>query len=701
MSTKNTLPAIAALFLLGFCACAPGQLSLTDGTTGDVGGGTEMPGPGGTTDTDGTTSLPPPMPYEAPAPQVSLRKVKQLVCGGATTSAEETAYLQNANVLPDLVAEWMKTDDYREILHQFFSDQFQQSQALAGDFKSLNDGSPVNEAENSARNSFARTTMALIDEGRPFSETMTTRRFMMTSALMSYYARADTGRNSDGKGKSKRTMRWRVRDPNFGPSLQKAAGPVSLSDAANPDGPHWLQFYAENVDTLFDKASPLCRIDPIIFTPVRTVDGESRWPWRVYDIVRGADTQIWAPSPANKREVLCNGARPKPSIFTAEDGNDWRMVEVRNPRAGEKLTEFFDMPRIRNSNVLLIEGERLGFFTTPAFLSQWGNNASNSARAAANQTLIVALGEQIDGSDLLPLTTPSAVDPNHTADPACFSCHQTLDPLRQYFRQSYSLWYSPQDNPNQANIPAAFSFRGVTASGSGAAALGQILAQHPNLARAWVVKLCSWANSLPCRSDDPEVLRIADVFQRSNLNFQTMAKELFSSPIITYAAPTLTVSKLGQVTSIARQAQFCGTLEKRLNTTNLCNLRTAVQDGKNSISSRAAALPRDGYTRGSNAASYVTEPDPFYLGNIEGICALVAPLAIDGTLKWAASKDTNVAQRLAVEVMGVNEAQAAEPVAMLQKHIDAAVAAKFSRSEAVRSAFIAACSSSSSASIGQ
>ena len=87
---------------------------------------------------------------------------------------------------------------------------------------------------------------------------------------------------------------------------------------------------------------------------------------------------------------------------------------------------------------------RAGFFTTPAFFANWQTNGSNQHRVTMNQTLIVALGKSFDGNGSTVPISENGLDEEHASDPACYACHRTLDPMRQFFRQSFTIQYGQQ-----------------------------------------------------------------------------------------------------------------------------------------------------------------------------------------------------------------------------------------------------------------
>jgi hypothetical protein len=156
-------------------------------------------------------------------------------------------------------------------------------------------------------------------------------------------------------------------------------------------------------------------------------------------------------------------------------------------------------------------------------------------RVTMNQTLIVALGAQVDGSDgtITPGTPPPGLDIVHVAQPACSFCHQTLDPLRSIFAANYSWNYHNQLDSTFGAQKGMFSFHGLIEPVATMNDMSSALANHPLFAEAWVQKLCYYANSAPCLSTDPEFQRVVGVFKTSGFSWNTLVAELFSSPLVT------------------------------------------------------------------------------------------------------------------------------------------------------------------------
>src|SRR5262249_10848660 len=104
--------------------------------------------------------------------------------------------------------------------------------------------------------SFARTVLDLMAEGRPFTETMTTRRFMMTPALMELYAFLDAYQDN-GKGD---TPDDDVKAQGLTLSIGTAMGPISLADTLNPSSANYMHWYHPQI-------ASHCTHDPMVYAP--------------------------------------------------------------------------------------------------------------------------------------------------------------------------------------------------------------------------------------------------------------------------------------------------------------------------------------------------------------------------------------------------------------------------------------------------
>ncbi len=133
--------------------------------------------------------------------------------------------------------------------------------------------------------------------------------------------------------------------------------------------------------------------------------------------------------------VNCKGGgsyRFDDTLLTEADFNDWRFVDLEAAGSPGQSPAFYDLPALRSATKLSLVQPRAGFFTSPAFLANWETNEDNQFRVTTSQTLIVALGEIFSPADP---TKPVRLDglPTEHAAPTttCYGCHQFLDPMRQ------------------------------------------------------------------------------------------------------------------------------------------------------------------------------------------------------------------------------------------------------------------------------
>jgi hypothetical protein len=370
------------------------------------------------------------------------------------------------------------------------------------------------------------------------------------------------------------------------------------------------------------------------------------------------------------------------------------MVTINPATASAPQTKFTNLPAFRaGQNTLNLYTTHAGYLTTPSFLAQWPTNVSNSSRATINQAMIVGLGGAIGEDRITPLAKQPSVDAVHSADAACFNCHQDLDPMRQFYRQSFSLFNGPQKDPNQMNMPAKFAYGGVVADGAGVGDLAKIIAGHPLFALAWAQKVCTWATSSPCLESDPELKRIANAFAANNFQFPALVKDIMLSPLVTYRQATQTTATLGQMSALVRRNQLCDLLEQTTGLGDVCG-RDQVQNSSNyDVPSLAQSIPGDQYGRGANNPLYVVQPDAIIRSSLENLCTLVADqMAREGVSVPMAQADPNVAiPALVHDLMGIGPAEDSGPIAILQQHYADVLAAKQPESVAWQSTFTLAC----------
>jgi hypothetical protein len=708
-----TRPALGLLlvFPLSACTLVMGEVG-EDQDPSERGGGADdsapaSPSPRSQGDSQGPGTEPPialppasqRAPYEPLPARVYATKVKDLLTGLPLTDDELRAVSTDAKSLRGLIDRWMLLPQFRAKALDFFKNAFQQTQLDPTDLEeqlriSGLPGAERSKVLRSVEESFARTALALIEEGLPFTETVTTTRFMLNVPLMVALSYMDATPKDD-LGRPKTAGYWILQKypkeqpftytqtANVHPDTGEAA-PIPIEQTLDPTSPHFMVFwYPPPVLKPTDRPCT----DPAVTTGTNSISYVFR--------------ALFGSRPG------CNLARAS-SAFSAEDWDNWRMVKIRPPRQGEERTIFWELPRLRDpaTRELVLATPRVGFMTTPAFFANWPTNPSNGYRVTVNQALIVALGRSFDDRATTVQVNETSVDSQHVEPgTVCFACHQTLDPMRDFFKQSYSITYFQQlDLANPKNpIPEAGTFTVDGSSpvrGRGVEALAKAMAQHPGFAPAWVQKLCHFANATACAEDDPELKRVAAVFASERFNFKVLVRELLSSPLVTFTEETKTAQEEGVVMSIARRDVFCDRLSNRLGIKDICHQQGESALPRIAVRSRNLALgvPGPGYSRADEAPLLPHDPSLFFASGTEKLCMEIAGQIIDGgatTTKWTAmQKDAAIADFVSL-VMGtpISDPRAPGLTEILQRHFAAAVQAKEKPADALRSTFVVACAS--------
>ena len=619
-----------------------------------------------------STELPP--TFEAVGPENYVSKVKSVLTGLPPTDAEVQSVRNDEAALGGLVDEWMKTPQFQARMLRFFSNAFQQGQLNRASLIEMAPDAPISDRMlGNIQASFPLTAWQLtMVEGRPFTEVVTTDRFMMTAPLATLYAFMDNRHTSD---LNRGTDYITTANPNFKFTLSNKSGPIPLEKTLDPLDPLFMNWYLPTV------IPPACA-DPLVYT---------RDTPRLYQFLFGA---------VNASTGVCLQSFATPSQFADAEYDAWRMVTIRQPKQGENATLFYDLRTMRTGTELALRVPRVGFFTTPAFFGNWATNTSNQARVTINQTLIVALGRSFDDSNnTQPLALPPT-DKAHSSDPACYGCHKTLDPMRQVFRQAYTLTYHEQKDPAQTSMPGVFAFDGITKNVSSPKELAAAMASHPRFAIAWTQKLCYWANSAPCNESDPEFQRVAAVFASSGHNWKTLVREVLTSPLTTGTRNTQTFADQGVTISVARRDQLCTAMATRLGVPNLCVLGRSP--------SLTQLVPSDSYSRGGTAPILATDPSLFYRAATEQLCRTFADYVVDSTVTGKPSRYQSKMPDAAVSdmvqtVMGIVPSDKRYPslLQILTEHYaKASKTAGITAADALKSTFTLACMSPTSISMG-
>jgi hypothetical protein len=603
-------------------------------------------------------------------------KVKDLLVGRPLDGAERAAVLARPDGLRALVDAWMNTPQFERKLLEFFKQSLQQVgwaevdlTAQLGYFNGYNRHKTA--LTEQLKSSMARTAMAFVKERRPFTEVITTRRFLMTLPMMVLYASMDNLPKDDKGGYSS----WLLQRH---PSLQTEIVPGPATSArsvrqvvtAGPGFTFPVTAAANCTPRKVTGTSALYELRNYVFG----------WPGGCPELQRG--------------------------VFTEEEVNAWRWVTIRPPRLGEERTLFWEIDKLADpaTTELVLDTPRVGFMTTPAFFANWTTNDSNQFRVNANQTLIVALGRSFNPEDVVVPLADTIVDKEHAGPGSpCYGCHVALDPMRDFFRLNFTLFASVRGEKERAGLPAraGFSFDGsAPRSGTTLDELGEALARHPRFPIAWVQKLCVFANAETCLAEDPEVLRIAKSFESSRFDFWAMALELFSSPLVTFARPTLTAERLGGSLGIARRELLCERLANRAGFAPGC----AGTPQLFKIPTLAAGVPGLGFARGAEQAVVPHDPTMFATTAAERLCEEVASTVVAPPGgKADAAVEAATLDRLVTDLLGVwrgDERWAPLREVLVADFKTATTELGLGRLDALKGTFVAACASAPMIAVG-
>jgi hypothetical protein len=632
-----------------------------------------------------------------------VAKVKNLLVGLPPTDDEINAVQADGTALQGLITGWQKLPEYQRKMERFFELSFQQTQISMTDLADqsypkqlVTNGLTSPLLLQNIEQSFARTMLQLVAQDEPFTDSVTSPKLMMTTALKELYAFLDQYEvNDDGKV----TDGFHTDHPKVAVVAEAAQGPIPIADTLDPTSPNYMHWY--DPDLLLPGKVPACQTDPIDF-PASS--------FAIHRLLYGS-LDGWK-GPGGIACPPIGGSAMAPQLTTA-DFTDWTLVTLRPPKAKEATSTFYDLPTLRTATELVVSLPRLGFFTTPAFFANWQTNTSNQMRVTLNQTLVVALGSQVDGTDatITAGNPPPGLDTVHAASGPCKACHQTLDPLRSIFSATYSWNYHSQADATWSAQPGVFSFQGVQKPVASMSDFGGVLAEHPLFAKAWVQKLCYYANSAPCAGSDPEFQRVVKGFQAAKFAWNGLVSDLFSSPLVTNATHTATYDVNGEVVAVSRRDHLCAALDNRLGFADVCGLHAVTgAQARAIVPSIAAGLPSDGYGRGSVAPVLPNQPTLFYRAGLENICAAVAAQTIDvaaakqlaNVKQWSSkSSDAAIADFVAI-VMGLapSDPRTKPATDLLTAHFTKATAGGATASNALKSTFVVACLAPSSVSIG-
>ncbi|MFZ5890937.1 MAG: hypothetical protein ACOY0T_07795 [Myxococcota bacterium] len=713
-----------------------GRDNAGSGSTGMPGGGAgNTSNASGGLDTGGQPNPTP--PFEATTAATAVRKVKNLMVGLAPTSDEIASVTSSgAAGLSQLISKWMSDPSFqpffRDKMVAFFRNAFQQTgfvptedfkhQLLENggfDFGPFGTGAVGDDVfyrlVQNLEDSFALTAWQLVVENRPFSEVLTTRRFMMTTALKSLYVQIEMPNDQPfaSFGSSKpQTVAWKI---------DMSGTDIPLSETLNPNSPNYMVFDDEapsvasgfrggaSFNTCQGTAGLVNSYSGYANLFQRLIGFTQRYPF-------AASPQCWE-----------HASKP---YFEVSDTTDWGWVDISTKTSADTYPQPYDLPTLRTLKELKLALPRVGFFSTPAYLAIWNTNDSNQHRVTANQTLLVALGQSFTGDAVIVPVSTSGLDANHSVDGTeCYGCHKSLDPMRSFWGSQLDFndrndfpqrgnFMGGAANPRPSKTGGIFAFGDVNVDKSGGTLhdLGALLltvhdtsdASQPitRFAMSMTQKLCSFANSAPCLESDTEFRRVALSFEKSNFNFPVLIKELFSSALVTGASTTATFEKNGMTVSISRRDQFCQALSNRLGRPDICSQLVPLPSSaqKNTLNI-ANNIPADAFGRGSENLVTPSDPTLFFRAASEMLCEDIAVQVVDAPSNtvYSSSDLTNGIADMVQRIMGYppSDPRYNDAVRILTEHYNAAKSASGgTATKAMQSTFAAACQSPTSLSFG-
>ncbi|HEY5449437.1 MAG TPA: hypothetical protein VIQ54_11835 [Polyangia bacterium] len=727
-----------AVLLAGLVAGACNGKISPNAMPGGSGGG--IGGIGGNNVKPGDVTVPP-TPISQDMAYVAVRKVKNLLIGMPPTDGD-VALVTNSGAagLQMLVSTWQTSETtkllFRDKMVGFFRNAFQQTGFTpTEDFKIQllqNGGFDFGPFGTSAvgddafprlvqnlQDSFALTAWQLVQEGHPFTEVLTTNRFVMTTALKSLYIQVEMPADAPFNNGSAKPA-WTVDYSGNAIPLESALQNMVFSDEAPAAGR----------SSVGGGSFPTCAGGTGSATG--TFNGTSLLFQRLLGFT--------ARYPFTGNGVMCYEHASKP-YFTTNDLTDWNWVTINHVPTPTDRTAVpikpYDLPMLRATTTLDLSIPRVGFYTTPAFLALWNTNDSNQHRVTANQTLLGALGQSFTSDSVIVPLSQDGLDATHAvAGSECVGCHKSLDPMRQFWGNQLDFndrndfpagnrFTGAAANPRPAIIGGGFAFGDVNDKGADLPAIGTLIARVTDggglhrFAITMAQDLCFWANSAPCSETDAEFRRVVGAFENSApmpYNFAVLIKEFFASPLVTGVVATGTYPAAGSVPiSISRRDHFCAALSNRLGKPDLCAQTVPRPSSTQAATATIAqSVATDAFSRGSQIPVTPADPTLFYRSASELLCSNIAAQVVDptsGTGVYSMSDVPGAITNMVETLMGYPAGHPAHAEAMqiLQEHYDMARTTTSgtggrpgmtSATSALRSTFILACESPTAVGIG-
>ena len=225
--------------------------------------------------------------------------------------------------------------------------------------------------------------------------------------------------------------------------------------------------------------------------------------------------------------------------------------------------------------------------------------------------------------------------------------------MRHAFLQTYDPINTRYVAPETSPPPADFAFQGHSVAINTIQDWANALASHPNFAKAWVLKLCQWANTIACDNNQETVLALATDFENASFDMTHLIKS-FTSPLVTETSYREWSLVPGAQVSIARKGHYCRALYVRLAEVRQAqgremNNRLDVCNQSGDIEILSASLPEDSTARGSINLHQPKDSSPMISAALEGMCALSADKVVSERTNNSAFDPSNPS--LALDLM--------------------------------------------------
>ena len=359
-----------------------------------------------------------------------------------------------------------------------------------------------------------------------------------------------------------------------------------------------------------------------------------------------------------------------PAYDSDLDAEDWRTVTlVHDPSSSHMMDgeDFLDhdlaqeLRDIPDGGSTTVRSPRIGFFTTPAFYQNWLTNPDNQFRVTVNQALLVALGMTFTEGDPTPRNTgDEGVDLElFPYDSTCYGCHKNMEAMRVTFWEHYDATYSRQYVPSESFAQADFSFQGYSEPVDDLHDWALAVTHHPSFAKAWVLKLCQWANSTVCDPNHPLVTELAEGFEQSGYRMDDLFQDLFASPLVTNTSYVEENRIAGAEVTIAREEHFCAAMRVRLQ--DVVDARDRSSTDRTDVCNKgdqdllSQSIPNEEWTRGEAAFHQPRTFGTMSSISFEALCAVSAANLVDGNKVFAEGDPDETLRLMTSLVLGFPE----------------------------------------------